>query len=78
VGWCGLDSSGSGSCEHGNKLSGSIKGGEFFDSLRQSVSQLVTPPSPPWYMASSLVYESMAMCHQDGRSTHAQREGLVT
>jgi len=34
---CGLDSSGSescpmaGSCEHGNKLLGSMKGGEFLD-----------------------------------------------
>jgi hypothetical protein len=37
VGRCGLDSSGSGkepvggSCEHGNKPLGSIKGGEFLD-----------------------------------------------
>jgi hypothetical protein len=35
VGRCGLDACGSGkgpvvdSCEHGNELSGSIKGGEF-------------------------------------------------
>jgi hypothetical protein len=37
VGTCGLDASGSGqgsavgSCEHGNELSGSIKGREFLD-----------------------------------------------
>jgi hypothetical protein len=39
MGGCGLDSSGCGyepvvdSCEHGNKLSGSIKGEEFLDKL---------------------------------------------
>jgi len=37
VGYCGLDSSGSGqgpaagSCQHGNEPSGSIKGKEFLD-----------------------------------------------
>jgi hypothetical protein len=37
VGRCGLESSGTGkgpmasSCEHGNELAGSIKGGEFLD-----------------------------------------------
>jgi hypothetical protein len=39
VGRCELDASGSGQgpvagcCEHGNEPSGSIKGGEFLDSL---------------------------------------------
>jgi hypothetical protein len=39
LGTCGLDSSGSGygpvagCCENGNEPSGSIKGGEFLDSL---------------------------------------------
>jgi hypothetical protein len=52
VGWCGLDSSGSGhgpmvgSCEHGNELPSSIKGGEFLDQL--SDNKLLKKDSVPW------------------------------
>jgi hypothetical protein len=49
---CGLDSIGSGegpvtgSCEHDNKPSGSVKGGEFLDKLRHC--QLLNKKSTPW------------------------------
>jgi hypothetical protein len=52
MGSCGLDSSGSGyepvagSCEHGNKHSGSIKGGEFLRQL--SDCWLFEKDSAPW------------------------------
>jgi len=49
---CELDLSGTrywpvaGSCEHGNEISSSIKGGEFFDSL--SNCQILRKGSAPW------------------------------
>jgi hypothetical protein len=49
VGMCGLEASSSrqgavaGTCEHGNKPSGSIKGGEFLDSFsRRAVLHAVS------------------------------------
>jgi len=57
VGRCGLDTSGSGlgpvagCCEHGNEPSGSVKGGELLDWLRDC--QLLKKDSVPCSSSSS-------------------------